>query len=156
MFFSKALHVILVCVSVVQVDLGVFDLWSCPSLLSLFEPELEFFVFPPGGVALTGLIQNTRTNCSTTPAATVSKPPPPLCLRSPPVPPSAPQRTPVSMTTISHSHLHGLSFSPAQPHTPVSMATTLHAGVLGCGPAQQPPLPPLLASNPACCLTPWI
>lgn len=42
---------------------------------------LEFFVFPPGGVASTGLIQNTQTSCSTTPAATVSKAPPPPHMR---------------------------------------------------------------------------
>lgn len=62
-------------VSSAQVALGVFDRCLYRSPLLIFEPVLEFFVFPPGGVALTGLIQSTQTNCSTTPAATVSKPP---------------------------------------------------------------------------------
>lgn len=72
--WSWLVEILDVC-SVYLVDLGVFDLSPCPSLLPVFETELEFFVFSPGGVASTGLIQNTQTNCSTTPAATVSKPP---------------------------------------------------------------------------------
>lgn len=76
---------------------------------SFFEPELEFFVFSPGGVASTGLIQSTQTSCSTTPAATVSRPPP--C------------RAPLSPLPF-HSPVQGVSSSAS--HTPVSMATTLH------------------------------
>lgn len=46
-----------------------------PQLSSLCEPELQFFVFPSGGVALTGPTPSTRTSCSTTPVATVSSAP---------------------------------------------------------------------------------
>lgn len=88
---------------------GVFDLCLCPSLLPVFEPELEFFVFSPGGVASTGLIQNTQTSCSTTPAATVSKPPPRYACLYPSHPaPLLQRRAHVSSsTTISHTCLHG-------------------------------------------------
>lgn len=119
----------------------MFDLCFCLSLLPLFEPELEFFVFSPGGVALTGPIQNTQTNCSITPAATVSKPPPHSA----------------SSSTM-HTCLHDYHLTQSSPW--LLSHTCLHDYHLACWcpwlrpstPPLHPPVPPL-ASNPACCLT---
>lgn len=99
----------------------------CPSSNpSLFEPELEFFVFSPGGVASTGLIQSTQTSCSTTPAATVSRPPP--CRAPQPHPPlslpPAPTYPPKACLHQLRTHLSPwlppciasvLGYSPAPP-----------------------------------------
>lgn len=119
---------------------GVFDLCLCPSLLPVFEPELEFFVFSPGGVASTGLIQNTQTSCSTTPAATVSKPPPRYaCLY-----PSLPSPPPPAARTRVFINYHLTHLSPwLPPCTLVSLATTqLHSPV--------PHLPVILPICPLC------
>lgn len=117
----------------------MFDACPSPSLLPLFEPELEFFVFPPGGVALTEQIRSTQTNCSTTPAATVSKTAPRSACLYPQHPPSA-SCTPVSMATISHTCLHGYHLACLCPWLRPSTAP-LHLPV------------PHITSNPACCLT---
>lgn len=118
----------------------LFDLSDSPCS-PLVKQKLEFFVFPPGGVALTGLIQNTQTNCSTTPAATVSKTPPHSARIYPP--------HTCSFTTV-HPCLHDDCFTHLSPWLPpcmrVSLAMAQHSATKF---AHCPP-----TSNPACCLTP--
>lgn len=81
--------------------------------------------FPPGGVASTGLILNTQTNCSTTPAATVSK--------------NQPHPSLYHLWLFSQHQTHLSPWLP--PHTVISMAiiqlsatshTCLHGYHLAC------------------------
>lgn len=113
----------------------MFDLFLSSSLLLFLEPVLEFFVFPPGGVALTGQIQNTQTSCSTTPVATVSKPPLLsacghhcfLLLHQTHLSPWLPRHIVISMaiTQTSCCHTHLSPWLP--PCMLVSLATALHS-----------------------------
>lgn len=66
---------------------------------------------------MTGLIQNTQTNCSTTPAATVSKTPLPFCACI--YPPHT-----CSFTMV-HPCLHDNSFTHLSPWLPPCMLVSL-------------------------------